>query len=362
VLKVLYIRSCFDPGGTESLLLNLFNYKQEDIEFHYVLMKRSELIHQLNSNKNRYYCFIRKSFLDISVVNKIINIIHKEDINIIHSHQLIELIYALIIKIINPSIKIFHSIHGFSNKWWIVQAEKILIRFTKQSLTVSQSAMKILIDKKYPALKLKVLYNAVEIPTIASEMEKEWFYNLIHYSEGDFILGMIGNFRPEKDQTTLVKAFQKLSSDIPKVKLVLIGDTNYESYYSVKEFIETNQIQNIYFLGSVINANKYLYLFNLFILSSNSETFGLAVIEALMANVPVITSDIPVFKELSSEGKNFQLFQAGNYYSLYEEIKKIMINYNERRMEESSSQSDNQFWKHFGYKTYLENLTAIYNT
>ena len=54
MIQVLHLRSSFDPGGTESLLLHLFNYSQKEILFHYFLLKDGSYIEKLKSNNNIY--------------------------------------------------------------------------------------------------------------------------------------------------------------------------------------------------------------------------------------------------------------------------------------------------------------------
>ncbi|GAJ18161.1 unnamed protein product, partial [marine sediment metagenome] len=112
MLKVLYLRSSFDPGGTESLLLNLFNYPQNTIQFHYTFLKGGSLIPRLQSDTNKYYIVSRINKIDFVVLQKIIRIIRDENIDVVHTHQMFELFYAVLLKIRYPKLKIFHTIHG----------------------------------------------------------------------------------------------------------------------------------------------------------------------------------------------------------------------------------------------------------
>ena len=314
MLKVIYLRSSFDPGGTETLLLNLFNYEQDKLEFHYVFLKNSSLISKLQSSKNKYYKFFRKWKLDFSVLLKVSRIIKDENITVIHTHQMFELLYAVLLKLCFLRLKIFHTIHGFFDEKnrWAPLFESFLIRFTKQTFTVSKASKNILKEKAYPANKINILYNAVSIPPVASKNEINDFKKNIHYQTNDFIAGMIGSFVWQKDQQTIIKAFNLLKKKLPDLKIVLIGKES-ELSEKCKFLLDKEDINTrVFFLGTIENAGKYLPLFDLFIMSSLMDTFGIVVIEALLQNTPVIASDIEVMKELSRNGKHFSLFKKGD--------------------------------------------------
>jgi len=361
MIKVLNLRSGFVPGGIEILLLNLFNHQQDKIQFHYIIMKESDLIYELNSETNKYYRYIRKNYIDFNVLKSIIKLIRKEKIKHIHTHQLLELIYALIIKIFSPSIKVYLTIHGVYKPKWIEIFEKILIKHTKITFTVSFSAKEILTKKGYSPNQIQVLYNAVNTPKALTEEDKITFYNSIEYTKGDVIIGMIGNFRPEKDHFTLIKAFNKLRHKYPSLKLILIGRTNNE-LMNYRNFILENKLTNVYLLGSLNHANRYIPLFNIFVLSSKLETFGISVFEAILAKVPVITSDIPVFKELSKNGKYFTLFKKGDDAHLSKKIELLLLAYNTPLFNKRINQSFLYAKSKFGYENYINKLFSFYSS
>ncbi len=185
-LKVLYLRSTFDPGGTESLLLNLFNYPQDYIQFHYALLKNGSLICELKSEQNKYYKYFRNNRFDLFVIIKLFIIINKNKIRIIHTHQLIELIYAVVLKIIKPKLKLYHTIHGFHDKQskWDQKFEQFLIRFTKGIFTVSRASRNNLKHRGYKVDNMKVLYNAVSQLSIIN-------YELINCIKKDYVLSLM---------------------------------------------------------------------------------------------------------------------------------------------------------------------------
>lgn len=359
MLKVLFLRSTFDPGGTETLLLNLFNYQQNKIEFHYVLLKDGILIPNLISQYNKMYRLFRKSKFDIKVLIKVLKILKYNQIKVIHSHQLIELFYAIIIKCFFPKVKLFHTVHGYTKENDLNQLlERFLLIFTKQSFTVSKASKEILVKRGYPSNKISILYNAVKIPQNASESDISNFKAKIKYNPSDFIIGMIGNFVWQKDQITIVKAFNLLKNEIPELKLILIGRESELSEKCKLLLTEEELKEKVFFLGVVENASRYAKFFNLFIMSTLMDSFGIVVIEALMLKVPVIASDIEVMRELSHNGKYFELFEKENPISLANLIKQSNTLQKKKMVETAFDFAASNF----SYENYIYQLFNYYIT
>jgi glycosyltransferase involved in cell wall biosynthesis len=76
------------------------------------------------------------------------------------------------------------------------------------------------------------------------------------------------------------------------------------------------------FCGFRSNASVYLRYFDIFVMPSRSEGFGLALIEAIQQKIPVICSDISVFKELFSDNE-VTFFELGDQGSLADAIKTV---------------------------------------
>lgn len=357
--KILYLRSSFDFGGTESLLLNLFNTPQKEIQFHYVFLKEGCLISRLHSATNKYYKIFRKRKIDIAVLRKISQILIDESIKIVHTHQMYELFYACLLKIRYPRLKIFHTIHGyFENKnKWAPFIEKILILFTRATFTVSYAAKSVLSEKGYPVYKIDVLYNAVSKPPVANKKDLDEFKRKINYQPDDFIVGMIGNFVWQKDQITIIKATNLLKARLPGLKFVFIGKESSMTE-KCKELLEPSVIgKNVFFLGPIEDAAKFLKVFNLFIMSTLQDTFGIAVVEALLQKVPVIASDVGIMKELSHTGKYFELFKSQNPESLADKI----CNIHYQKDDSIINDAYHHCISFFSYDRYIKELVSRYN-
>jgi glycosyltransferase involved in cell wall biosynthesis len=99
---------------------------------------------------------------------------------------------------------------------------------------------------------------------------------------------------------------------------------------------ELNLSDRCSFLGYNKNATSYLSFFDLYVMSSYSEGFPLALLEAGMKGIPVICSDIPIFKEtFTTEDVSF--FKVNDIDSLVRSI--IYASQNAERMSKQISKS-----------------------
>lgn len=356
-IKVIYLRSTFNPGGTEYLLLSLFNNIQEALSFYYIFLRDGNLINELKSNTNSYIVFNRSFYIDVNILLNIKRIIHKHEIKIIHTHQLIELIYAVILKSFIWEINIYHTIHGFSKNKFYNFIEKKLVAFTKNYFTVSKSSKQKLVTSGYPKNNFSVLYNAVNQPIAPIVSDLEWFHSKINKTDSDIVIGMVGNIVWQKDHLTLIKAFEIIIKKNPNYKLVLFGNYYTDSGKECEKYVDENKINNIFFLGSIPNASKFVYLFDLFVFATLEDTFGIALIEALMAGTKVLTSDADICMELKFNSAYFPVYKKGmpsNLASML--IHCINTNYNQEIINAKKYYLDK-----FSYSSYIKNLQTIYN-
>ncbi len=127
----------------------------------------------------------------------------------------------------------------------------------------------------------------------------------------------VGNFYPHKNVARLVQAFARTHT---KAKLILIGPQDHFSG-RVRELVSRLQQQNRIYLLEKASIGNLIYCYrnaSALIHPSLSEGFGLPIVEAMYFHLPILASDIPVFKELLAN--QYQSFDPYNI----EEMGKII--------------------------------------
>lgn len=145
---------------------------------------------------------------------------------------------------------------------------------------------------------IKVIYNFIDFDKF-NKKPKDHFKKAIA-PQGEFLIAHTSNFRKVKRVDDVLKVFAKINAVLPS-KLLLIGD-GPERMNIEKECREMNIWDNVVFLGKLEPVEEILSVCDLFILPSESESFGLAALEAMACEVPVISTNVGGLPELNIPG------------------------------------------------------------
>lgn len=106
----------------------------------------------------------------------------------------------------------------------------------------------------------------------------------------DWVVGNVGRLHPDKDQTTLLHGFAQALPRLPATaRLVIVGEGRLEG--SLKRLAAELGIDaKVTFTGQLAQAARYFRAFDVFALSSDHEPFGMVLLEAMVAGVPVIAT------------------------------------------------------------------------
>jgi L-malate glycosyltransferase len=124
---------------------------------------------------------------------------------------------------------------------------------------------------------------------------------------GEPILMHLSNFRPVKRLTDVVEIFARVREKIP-AKLVLMGDgpDRGAAEYVVRK---KRLSKDVSFLGKQDRVHEKLGLADLFLLPSDEESFGLAALEAMACEVPVVATNVGGLPEVVKHGVDGYLFE-----------------------------------------------------
>jgi len=104
-----------------------------------------------------------------------------------------------------------------------------------------------------------------------------------------WIIGNVGRLHPDKDQATLLRGFALVGKDYKQGHLVIVGSGRLEQ--SLKALaVELGVAERVSFLGQVPDARRYFRAFDAFVLSSDHEPFGMVLLEAMAAEVPLLAT------------------------------------------------------------------------
>ena len=128
----------------------------------------------------------------------------------------------------------------------------------------------------------------------------------------------VGNLKISKNYEYLLQSLIYLK-DYP-VSLDIFGDTNHQLLPTLQSFIDDNRLP-AKFKGQADNIRDIFPQYDLYIMSSIHEGFGIAAVEAMSSGLPLLLSDLPVLREVTFDNALF--FDLNDPLSLSNLIKQI---------------------------------------
>lgn len=140
--------------------------------------------------------------------------------------------------------------------------------------------------------RIETLYNRIDIAAVqAEQVSREAAREHLGLPQDAWIVGNVGRLHPDKDQATLIRGFAQALPQLPAGSLLAImGSGKLEG--ALRELAaERGVSESVRLLGQVAGGRRYFKAFDLFALSSDHEPFGMVLLEAMAAGVPVIGTD-----------------------------------------------------------------------
>lgn len=255
---------------------------------------------------------------ETALASKMVDVVKYEKLDILHVHYAIPhasaaFIAKQILKEQDIDIPVITTLHGTDIT--LVGKDPSFEPVVAFSINQSDGITSVSEDLKqdtYDHFKIdkeiRVIPNFIDLLKF-KKLKKEHFKTAI-CPNGEKLIVHTSNFRPVKRIEDVVAVFQNLRKEIP-VKLLLVGDgperAKIESLCR-----ECGDCGDIRFLGKLEAVEEVLSVADLFIMPSEKESFGLAALEAMACEVPVISSNVGGLPELNVHGYSGFLSNVGD--------------------------------------------------
>lgn len=373
-IRVAHVITSLRKGGAERLVIDIC----------YELTRRSNIKHLIITleDGNDYLNFTSNlniirttSFVTLSISKKakfdttdFFSIIKNFNPHIIHSHLLTAEILSR--ETLFPKIKYITHLHGyeghlknfnfltFFNKKLVTNfyEKQRLIKKFKASNNFFISISKYVDDKflrTFPKSLHKhiILHNAIDFGKF-NNPKKNYALDFRKFVQ----LISVGSFSVNKNQIFLVDVVKILHLKRYKVKLILLGDGVNKSNIE-KKIYDYNLADYITLKGNVSNVEDYLHDSNIYIHSAFQEAFGLVLLEAMAAGLPVVTLDGKGNRDIIEQGKNGFMIYEKKAELFAEKIIELIEN---KELYHSMSSYAVEYAKKYDIKDYVDKLLEIY--
>jgi L-malate glycosyltransferase len=187
--------------------------------------------------------------------------------------------------------------------------------------------------------EIKVIPNFIDLEKFKKQ-KKDHFKKAICPND-EMLIVHTSNFRKVKRIGDVVKIFNNIHKEIP-AKLLMIGD-GPERAHAEKLCREFNITHDVRFLGKLEAVEEVLSVADLFLMPSEKESFGLAALEAMACEVPVISSNTGGIPELNINGVTGYLSNIGDVEDMTKNALKILDKNNLPKFKENALKRAKEF-------------------
>lgn len=308
-------------------------------EIHFITYKQPVRLALLNSNVHYHevnvpeYALFHYQPYELALSSKLVDMVKLYNIELLHVHYAIPHAYAgymakQMLKDEGINIPMVTTLHGTDIT--LVGKHpfyKTAVCFSINKSDVVTSVSESLKEDTYKHFDIKkdihVIPNFIELGKHRNESLISCQRSVMA-EKHEKIITHISNFRKVKRIPDVVKIFFKIQQEIP-AKLMMVGD-GPEREIAEKMCYDLGIQDKVIFFGNSNEIDQILSYSDLFLLPSETESFGLAALEAMAWSVPVISSNSGGLPEVNFDGKSGYLSDVGNIDEMAENALKILNN------------------------------------
>jgi N-acetyl-alpha-D-glucosaminyl L-malate synthase BshA len=250
-----------------------------------------------------------------ALASKMVEVARFEKLDIIHAHYAIPHATSAFLarEIVGNGLKVVTTLHGTDIT--LVGLEPSFLPVMKFSIERSDGVTAV---SRFLREKTLTNFNIEKDITVIPNFVDTEKYKRIECKEictkfapkGEKVLVHISNFRVVKRVQDVIRIFKQVQEKIPS-KLILVGDGPDRSACEllVRELGLQKQVK---FLGKQLELVPILSAADLFLMPSQSESFGLSALEAMACEVPVISSSVGGLPELQVHGETGYIAEIGD--------------------------------------------------
>lgn len=269
--------------------------------------------------------FREPRYIDPFFCRKAGQIIRENRIEILHLHRSKDLasfaLYNKIPKILTLQIESRLKKKDIFHRFVYSRVDRV-ITITERMRGFAQEALPL-----DPA-KIFTLHYGIDVENFRSSAEDRWrMRNKWNFPDNAFVVGLVGRLEESKGQQILLEAFAELYREFPEMYLVLVGESppGNDEYDRIllKIANELGIYDRVNFTGFQTELASVYSALDICVLASREETFGLVLLEAMSAGVPIIATNAGGVPEIITNLHNGILIPPEDPHALAEAIQKL---------------------------------------
>ena len=335
-MRVVHVIKAVGIAGAEQHLLTLLPGLQMrgiDVQL-LLLVEKSNLLDdyvtQLQAKEvtvERYTMAHRH--LDPTLLTAIRQSLRQHQPDIVHTHLLHADLYALpaAFSLKLHTISSRHNDDPFRRRFPLRQLQRWLWQSTDAGIAISDHVANFCQTVEgAPADKLFTIRYGIDFQDRLRERstQKRFLQHQLGLPDDHIMIGMVGRLIEQKGMSYGLQAFSHIAGEHPNTHLVIVGDGNLrEKLTSEANILGLNG--RVHFLGWRHDAANLMLAFDIFLMPSLWEGFGLVLLEAMAAALPIVASRASAIPEIVVDGETGLLVSPQDVEGLAESLRSLVI-------------------------------------
>ncbi len=306
-VKILHVTFNMGIGGTEQVICQIIKNSDSDKYVHEILCIDGTVgpLGLALKGKGVYIEAVkRRPGVDLKLIRFVRSLLRRRDIDVVHCHQYTPYFYGAVAAL-NAGVKVIFTEHGrfYPDKHNLKRRfiNPLLEIITDNVTAISESTADAVAKYEYiPRRKILTIYNGIN-DLKAQRQDRRQLVEELGLSCEHRYIGTISRLEPIKNQHMMIDAFDKVKRLVPDMRLVIIGDGAKMSdlkNHAGKLGLE----KDIIFTGFLDDPQRFMVLFEVFLLSSFSEGASMTLLEAMSLSIPCVVTDVGGNPEIVQDG------------------------------------------------------------
>lgn len=302
--------------------------------------------------------------LDVTVIPRLQQVLHQIKPDIVHTHLLHADLYGI------PAARLAgvpvvmtsrHNDNAFRRRALLRMVNRILWRMVDAGIAISDSIARFAIEVEgAPSHKVHTIpYGLPYTPISSAEQheKRDLARQLFGVSPNETVMGIVCRLVEQKGVIYALRAFSQIAEQFPNARLVIAGDGPLRRLLEAE--VQTLGLQGcVRFLGWREDAAQLMAGFDLLLVPSLWEGFGLVILEAMAQAVPVIASRVSAIPEIVVDGETGLLPLPRDVDKLAESMAMLLGDHALRGYMGMMAQE--RLEEHFTADHMIEQTTALY--
>jgi L-malate glycosyltransferase len=366
-LRILQISSAQLLGGGERHLADLANgLVRRGHELYVALRPGSPLLTELwSENKQNVITLALRNALDANSARQLMKAVKKYEIEIVHAHMARDYPLAAFAIRRNPTARLIVTRHVLFE---LNRLHRITLSKAARVIAVSHAVASQLIHSRIvPESKISVVMNGIDTKRFRrarANADRQSFLRKLNFPDACLLVATVGELTPLKGHAEFLRAAARIIQSYPNAYFVIAGIDSSREQKHHEELLQTlrqldlsGRVRIVPWLDDI--AELYCAL-DVFVSASHTESFGLAIAEAMATGTAVVATATDGAQEILSQGETGLLVPIGDEQSLAEAIGGLLGDESKRRSLGAAAQR--RAAESFDVKRMIEETEQIYRS